>query len=236
MHKTMPGRFEALFRLVPPNVRCLTDIGYDHGKIMTRLVRTYKQMQTIGVEIQPEAADRFMRFEAPNLPEEQQRINLRTGDGLHPIKPGEADALLIAGVGEMTTDRILDEGKSRLEEMTCMIFMPSHAVVHLRHTLKKHGWITDAEIIAYERRRYYLAVRARKALMNESEDWTWRYAPTLFAQKDPMLYAYLMQVKEHFRDRLQHIDKQPPAMRDYCLGLDEAIEKAREFAAEEGFK
>ncbi|MEL6821725.1 MAG: tRNA (adenine(22)-N(1))-methyltransferase TrmK [Calditrichota bacterium] len=236
MHNALPGRFEALFRLVPPNVRCLTDIGYDHGKIMTRLVRVYKEMRTIGVEIQPEAADRFMRFEAPNLPNEQNRIDLRTGDGLHPVKPGEADALLIAGVGEMTTDRILSEGTDRLEQMSCMIFMPSHAVVHLRHTLKKHGWVTDKEIVAYERRRYYLAVRARKANENYLENWTWRYAPSLFDQKDPMLYYYLIQVKEHFRDRLQHVDKQPPAMRDYCLGLDEAIEKARKFAAEEGLK
>jgi len=226
-----PGRFEALFQLIPSQTRVIADIGYDHGKMLTRVVSAYPDVSAIGVELQSEAADRFWKVDAPDLPEERSRIELRTGDGLLPLQPGEADTLLIAGVGEMTTNRILEEGSDHLKGTKHLVFMPSHSVVHLRYIFKRYGYITTDECIAYERKRYYLGVQAEKASgASEPQGWKWRYAPILFERKDPLLFAYLKQVKTFFRDRIEFADRQPEAMREYCLGIDRAIDEARKFA------
>ena len=54
------------------------------------------------------------------------RISLRLGDGLSVILPGEADVILISGMGGALMERILSEGKAAARPASAASYSPTN--------------------------------------------------------------------------------------------------------------
>lgn len=83
------NRLAAVAALIPADVRCVADIGYDHGRLIKKLVQTRPEIRAIGVELQPHYIDQFWRLNIFENEADRHRVDLRTGSGLAPRTPAK---------------------------------------------------------------------------------------------------------------------------------------------------
>ena len=106
-------RMQAVADMVTPGGR-IADIGTDHGYVPIYLVEQNKTDHAIAMDVRKgplaRAGENIVRFGCSD------RIETRLSDGLAMLKPGEADTVIIAGMGGLLTIRIL-EGTSECQRM-----------------------------------------------------------------------------------------------------------------------
>ncbi len=96
-------------------------------------------------------------------------IETRLSDGLHELKRGEADTVLIAGMGGALMVRILSEGTGALKEVRELVLQPQSEIGDVRRWLGSHGWHIIKEDILLDEGKYYPMF---KAVPGEAEDYT----------------------------------------------------------------
>jgi tRNA (adenine22-N1)-methyltransferase len=134
-------RLRALADLTP---RCETaaDIGTDHGYLPAALLLEGKVQRAIAADIGQAPLDRARATAVKYGLEE--RMDLRLGDGLHVLAPGEADAIVIAGMGGDTIVSILSAAPWARRGPTLLLQPMSHAEV-LRDALPGLGLLVTGE-------------------------------------------------------------------------------------------
>ena len=80
---------------------------------------------------------------------------VRQGDGLAPIGPGEVDVVCIAGISGRLTARILGDGATTLSDVSRLIVQPLCHERDLREWLMVNGWRLISETLVEERGRQY---------------------------------------------------------------------------------
>lgn len=193
MGETIPRlstRLRALADLVPVGSR-LADIGTDHGYIPITLCAEQKIPSALAMDVR----------EGPLLHARQHiaeygledRIQTRLSDGLQDLLPGEADTILIAGMGGGLILRILEQGRERLTGEETLILGPQSETGSLRRGLREHGWQITDEAMVREDGKYYPLIRAAYVggcpEGTELED---EFGPVLLRQRHPVLHDWLL--------------------------------------------
>ncbi len=194
VHST--NRLRTLVSLVPSDARMVADVGYDHGQLIGRLLRARRELRAIGVEEQPVCRGRFMR---QNRGSWVERVVLREGSGLEPIEPGEADVLVIAGVGERKTAQIVKAAAAVVQAARRLIVCPADLRGTLRAELAGAGVRVGEERIAMQRRRFYETIAFEPGQETCDDELGPFFGPHLLARRDPALLDYLL----HLRRTLQ---------------------------------
>ncbi|MDR0851283.1 MAG: class I SAM-dependent methyltransferase [Clostridiales Family XIII bacterium] len=83
----------------------------------------------------------------------EPEFSLRLGDGLTPLAPGEADTVVIAGMGGETIVSILDADRAKVESVGRFIFQPRTKVETLREYINNNRYYVINEEFAPERGR-----------------------------------------------------------------------------------
>ena len=150
-------RMDRLAGLVTAGNR-LADVGTDHGYIPIALVQSGKIPSAIAMDINQGPLDR-----ARDHIREQHLdtyITTRLSDGLTFLQDGEADTVLIAGMGGALTVHILEGGAHCLASVKELILQPQSEIWLVREWLCEHGYkITDEDIVLDEG-KYYPMMRA----------------------------------------------------------------------------
>lgn len=152
---TAPARIAAIADLVPP-CRVVCEVGYDRGLILWTLLGARPDVRAIGVEIQPASATT-----TPIPGPLAGRVELRTGDGLLPIAPGEVDGVILAGLGGRTIVGVLESRPDVVARLDFVVTCPSHLEADVRPALLRLGLGIADERIVFDRGRYYEVVVAR---------------------------------------------------------------------------
>lgn len=153
----MSKRLQLLHDLMDPG-RILADIGSDHALLPVACVRSGQAVKAIAGEVNTgpyEAAKAQVASSGLT-----SKIDVRKGDGLDVIKPGEVDTVTIAGMGGALIAAILDRGIDKLQGVTRLILQPNVGEDILRKWLFEHDYVIEAERIIEEDGKIYEIIAA----------------------------------------------------------------------------
>lgn len=183
-------RLTAVSGLITPGFR-LADVGTDHGYIPIKLVLSGQIPSSIAMDVNQGPLERAKNHIREYGLEDQ--ICTRLSDGLERLKPGEADSILIAGMGGMLTVRILKNGKAVLEQIKELILQPQSDIREVRLFLQEEGFRITEEDMVEEDGKFYPMMRAvpdqeMKKTLSEQQ---LLYGPRLLDAGHPVLQRYL---------------------------------------------
>ncbi len=197
-------RLYAVAGLVTPGNR-LADVGTDHGYIPIYLIEQGKIPHGIAMDVNRGPLERAREHIAQFGLEEQ--IETRLSDGLENLKAGEADTVVIAGMGGALTVRILERGLSLLPTVRELILQPQSELAKVRRWLWEHDFAIEDEDMVKEDGKYYPMMRVKggqrtPALSREEL----QYGPILLEKRHPVLREYLLWergIKEAILEQIQ---------------------------------
>jgi tRNA (adenine22-N1)-methyltransferase len=191
-------RLEMIAKQVPAGSR-LADIGSDHALLPTYLVQQGQVTKAIAGEVNPgpfQAASKQVN-EAQLI----ETIEVRLGNGLEVLAPGEVDVITIAGMGGALITSILEAGKTKLTGVGLLVLQPNVGEANVRTWLMANGWILTSEQILEEDNKIYEILTAVPAaltkLTNEDIYQTRELPEGLEANKELLLKLgpYLIEQK-----------------------------------------
>jgi len=95
------------------------------------------------------------------------RIEVRLGNGLLPLLPGEADVIVISGMGGMRIWGIVSEGMAQSRQAKRLILQPQHDIVLLRKKLHETRFEIQDEVLVREiaggKEHFYVVMSVRYA-------------------------------------------------------------------------
>ncbi|MDA8233666.1 MAG: class I SAM-dependent methyltransferase [Clostridia bacterium] len=212
-------RLAALAGYVPQGV-VVADIGTDHGYLPIYLIEEGISPTVIAGDVKegPLGSARKAVAEAGM----EDKIHLRLGDGLAVLRPGEAEVIIIAGMGGGTIREILEQGRQVLTEVKRLILQPMVAAGQLRLWLIDHGWnIVDETLIEEDGRIYEVIAAEAGRLETQWDPVEVELGPRLLAKRHPLLETHVARLIESEEQVLKGLAKSDS---------DEARAKAREIS------
>ncbi|MCL2496130.1 MAG: class I SAM-dependent methyltransferase [Clostridiales bacterium] len=119
-----------------------------------------------------------------------RQIDMRFGEGLTVLKPGEAATITIAGMGGYVIRDILEGSPEVAASAGRLVLQPQKNTAMLRKYLQECGWRIVAEDIAFDHGFYYEVIAAERGIMELTEDQA-LFGPCLLGQPHPLLPQYL---------------------------------------------
>lgn len=126
---------------------CVADIGSDHARLPIALVRSERSPRAIVVEIAQGPWERALS--AVSRAGLAERIDVRKGDGFEPVRPGECDVFVVAGMGARSIWSILTSPRA----FQCLSYTSSRIVVQpmgsaslLRFLAQAAGMTVNADV------------------------------------------------------------------------------------------
>lgn len=177
-------RLNAVLQFIPKS-KCLADIGSDHAHLPLRAVQDKIAGTAIAGEVRP--GPYYQALNNVKTSRMQEYIDVRMGDGLDVIRePGQADAIVIAGMGGELIRDILERGKSKLSTNTVLILQPNIREAYVRKWLNDNGWDIIDERIVEEFPHFYEIIQARQvAERKELTDMELQMGPILSKKGEP---------------------------------------------------
>ena len=204
----------------------LADIGTDHGYIPIYLCQTGKIPSALAMDIGKGPLQQAQTHIAEHGLSEQ--IKTRLSDGMAALQFGEADTILIAGMGGGLVMKILSEGAEKLTGKEELILQPQSEIALVREFLRVRNFQILNEDMILEDGKYYPMMRVHyQAEKNEDADKTIKdmenskeqkksrykveclYGRYLLMEKNPVLHQYLVKERQVFENILDNLFKQP---------------------------
>lgn len=145
-------RLLQIARLVP-TCKAVADIGTDHGYIPIFSVLAGLCDGAIASDINKGPIKRAE--ENVKLFCLEDKISLRLGGGLETVQPGEADVIVIAGMGGILVSDILEKSKDVVNGAKHLILQPMTAVKELREYLCQNSFCVQKEVLVAEEDKLY---------------------------------------------------------------------------------
>lgn len=192
----------------------LADVGTDHGYIPIALIQRQKIKSAIAMDINKgplaRAQDNIASARLGDY------IQTRLSDGVAALGEGEADSILIAGMGGELVIHILSEGEKVCKAASELILQPQSDIRKVREYLRLHHYkIVDEDMIC-EDGKYYPMMR----VINVELDDAWMkmdeqtrvacdiYGPLLLRNGNPVLRRFLVRQHRQLTQILQTLQAQ----------------------------
>ncbi len=150
-------RLQKIAELIP-QAESLADIGTDHAyiPIYARLSGKVKRAIASDIKLGPvaRAAENAKKFGLDS------DIIVRIGPGLETVKPGEAEVIVIAGMGGILIADILENSKEVVAAAKLLILQPMTAASELRDYLAQNSFTAKEEYLAAEEDKLYNIITA----------------------------------------------------------------------------
>lgn len=153
----LKGRLKAVFDLIKDGA-FVADIGTDHAHLPIALYLSKKAKGVIACDIK----EKPLSFARKNLDNAGcTAVETRLCDGLNGIKEGEADTIVIAGMGGEVISEIL-QGCSYIKNPSIsLILQPMTSAGFLRKWLYSEGFCIEKEIAVKENGKIYSVICAK---------------------------------------------------------------------------
>jgi tRNA (adenine22-N1)-methyltransferase len=171
----------------------VADIGTDHGYVPIYMVteRGCNFAYAMDVNEGPlkRAEENIIKYNV------NDRIEIRLSDGIKKLKAGEADTIVIAGMGGILINRILGDGLEVAKASKELILSPHSDVNLVRRFLADNGFCISDEQMVFDENKYYFIIKAIPGEMVIDDDTYEWFGSFLLNRKDVVLYDYLNKEK-----------------------------------------
>lgn len=150
-------RIRAIATLINDKDKTVADIGTDHGYLTKVLIEENRAKAVIATDISKASLEK-----TANLAKKYgflDKILLKVGDGLKILNKGEAQIVVIAGMGGNEIIKILEENTDKTFDK--FIFQPMQNTINLREYLIKHNYEILKDFIVKDRKKFYNTIVAR---------------------------------------------------------------------------
>lgn len=164
----------------------MADIGTDHAYLPAYLIQTGAVPRAIAGDVMPgplEAARQTV--EAAGLTD---RIQLRLGDGLQVLHPGEVTTVTLCGMGGALMAQLLEAAS--LASIERLVLQPMESPERLRSWLTGNGWRIVHEALVEDAGRIYVVMAAERGEQHLGPDER-LIGPLLQAAGGEILQRYL---------------------------------------------
>ena len=186
---------------------CLADVGTDHGYVPIYLYERNIIPRAIAMDVNKGPLERAALHIAESGMKEA--IETRLSDGLTALKPGEADSVVIAGMGGPLIIRILSAHPEVTESLKELILQPQSEISEVRIWLYEQGYEIVEEHMVFEDGKYYPMFKAVKN--PEAEKLTnleYKYGKISVLGEPEVLRAYLVREIANKQTILQKLSEE----------------------------
>ena len=202
--------------MISPQSFTVADVGCDHAYISIALIKRCLASQVIAMDVRKgplEIAKRNVRAYAM-----EEKIELRLSDGLAELDIGEADTIIIAGMGGLLIKSILEKGKnilSNADTPPVLILQPQSDIREVRIFLYTRAYHIVQETMLEEDGKYYTVLKAIPGKKDGCfSDAEWLYGKYNLEDRSAVLQTYLQ--------------KENRILKNILAGLQQTIKKAGE--------
>jgi tRNA (adenine22-N1)-methyltransferase len=215
-------RLGAIASLVPPGSG-VADIGTDHGMLPLSLWKRGISSNIVASDVTEKTYQGALL--QIGLAGAQAQIQVRKGDGLEVLAPGEANVIIIAGMGGITISGILERGKEVLSKTDILLLQPMTDLDILRSWLVKNGWKLIEEELIKEEDKFYVVIKAIPGEEEYIDEFSLAIGPLLIKKNSPVLLEYLEKRAREYKNILQGLSRR--RSKD-CTCKEIAVEKTLE--------
>lgn len=184
----------------------IADIGTDHGYLPIALIERGVSPGAIAMDIgQGPLARAREHVLACGM---EDKIELRLSDGLAALKPGEADTVVIAGMGGELVLHILEQGRALWESTGTFVLSPQSELDKVRIYLEKNGFCIVREAMVFEDGKFYTVMLAKRGRMSLDRPAHYLYGKYLIEAGDSVLALYLEKEKARMQAILWELEGQ----------------------------
>ena len=192
----------------------LADVGTDHGYIPIYLLQQKKIPSAIAMDINEGPLERAKEHIA--LYGLQAYIQTRLSDGVAALKPGEVEAVLIAGMGGGLVMHILKDGEKVCQSAKELILQPQSEIERVHEFLREKGYTILEEDMVYEDGKFYPMMKVQYQGENENAQKASEvlklsdlYGGLLLQNRHPVLKTFLEKERLIYTGIKENLEKQP---------------------------
>ncbi len=177
----------------------IMDVGTDHGYIAIELIKRNLADKVIASDINKDPLNKAkLNVSLEGL---SNKIELRLGGGLTPVKENEVNGILIAGMGGNLIRDILENDIKKVKNMDYLVLQPAQNPEVLREYL----YISDYEIIdedvCFDEGKYYEVFKVKYKENNSTklENIFYEVSPILLNKKSDVFKDYLYEKIDKYK-------------------------------------
>lgn len=195
-------RLEMVASFVEPGSR-IADVGTDHAYVPIWLVEQKIAVSAIAMDVRPGPLERAQKhIKTYGL---EDRIETRLSDGVSKLNPGEADTVVIAGMGGELVIHILEKGRQVWDSVNTWILSPQSELGKVRKYLETQGFCIVKEDMTCDEGKYYTVMKVVRGMMSLEEERYYLYGRYLAKHKNPVLKEYLEKEKLLYQKVLEQL-------------------------------
>lgn len=182
-------RLAAVANFVPGGA-VIADIGTDHARLPIYLVKEAKIKKAIASDVHKgpyEIACRAVREEGL-----KKNIEVRWGNGLDVLQPGEVNVVVLAGMGGLLINSLLQNNTSVVSSLKSLVLQPQLAEDKVRRYIYTIGWHIEDEALVREKQHVYQVIYAVPGRKEMPDEMALLLGPVLLQKKSSL---FLMHVK-----------------------------------------
>lgn len=226
-------RMKAVADMVIPGSKAC-DIGCDHAFVSIYLVAKGIADRVIASDVRTGpcdiARDNISRWGMA------KRIELRLGDGLATVKPGEADSIIIAGMGGILITDILEAGSDVVGAARQLVLQPQSEQEHVRRYIYDKGWTITDEKMLVDAGKYYVVMNVDLrepgynensgcGHKNEKQEIYFKYGYNLLNSHSVVLKEYLEKQRDSLRKLVAGLKRSDTEnSRKRCLEVEHELD------------
>ena len=209
--------------------KTVADIGCDHGRLAVALLQQGLAKRVIASDISGDSLAKA-RLLAQRCSIDAAHIAFAQSDGLSHLLPGEADTLVLAGMGGELIARLLMKNEVLARTAERIILQPMGGTLELRRFLLQNGYTILDERLVLDAGRYYQIILARPVasqLADMPADALLEFGPVAFAKRDPLMRAALTRCRDGRLRRMEKARKNgavPPQLAHELQGVQELLD------------
>ena len=185
----------------------IADIGTDHGYVPIYLYQKGKIKKAYACDVRKGPLEKCRRniaiYGAADV------IETRLGSGLTPLRIGEAETAVMAGMGGMLIVHILQESPEVAASLRELVLSPQRDFGEVRRYLHQIGFAIKEEHTLKEENKPYLLMRCEKGEERYDREIEYLYGKRLLEKKDPILKEVLLHEEGKYSRLFENLKENP---------------------------